>query len=141
MEKVTVCLYPQSDHALPQCKCVMLWCAKFPSVNIPNQETDDQYYNTSLSIRFHVYHLIVLCTTHGRLMLTNKNNCCKCKQYSVSEQPTKMYTRKGLVMMETTISNFHTSFYIIEIQKLAFHLPYVQILDTSHCGDSSPNCV
>ena len=33
-------------------------------------------------------------------------------------------------MMETTI------FYIPEIQKLAFHIPYVQIMDTNHCGES-----
>ena len=38
--------------------------------------------------------------------------------------------------METTISTFHTSFYISEIHKLAFHIPYVQILGTNHCGDS-----
>ena len=39
-------------------------------------------------------------------------------------------------MMETTISNFHTSFYIQGIQKLAFHIPHVQILGTNHRGDS-----
>ena len=38
--------------------------------------------------------------------------------------------------METKIYNFHTSFYIPEIQKLAFHIPHVQILVTNHCGDS-----
>ena len=37
-------------------------------------------------------------------------------------------------MMETTISGFHTSFYIQAIQKLAFHLPHVYILGTNHCG-------
>ena len=40
-------------------------------------------------------------------------------------------------MMETTISNFHTSFYIPEIQNLAIHITRIQILGTSHCGDSS----
>ena len=39
-------------------------------------------------------------------------------------------------MMETTIYNFHTSFYIPAIQKLAFHIPHIQILGTNHCGDS-----
>ena len=39
-------------------------------------------------------------------------------------------------MMEKTISNFHTSFYIPAIQKLAFHIPNLQILGTNHCGDS-----
>ena len=38
--------------------------------------------------------------------------------------------------METTISNFHTSFYIPGIKKLAFHVPHVQMLGTSHFGDS-----
>ena len=37
--------------------------------------------------------------------------------------------------METTISDFHTSFYIPDIQKLAFHLPHVHILRTNHCGE------
>ena len=53
-----------------------------------------------------------------------------------SGQSTKIYTRKELEMMETTIYNFHTSFYIPEIQKLAFHIPHVQIVGTNHCGDS-----
>ena len=38
-------------------------------------------------------------------------------------------------MMEKTISDFHTSFYIPAIQKLAFHLPHVRILGTNHCGE------
>ena len=37
-------------------------------------------------------------------------------------------------MMETTISGFHTNFYIPAIQKLAFHLPHVHILGTNQCG-------
>ena len=58
-----------------------------------------------------------------------------CKQESSSDKSTKIYTRKELVMMETTISDFHTSFYIPAIQKLAFHLPHVHILGTNHCGE------
>ena len=38
--------------------------------------------------------------------------------------------------METTISDFHTSFYIPEIRKLVLHNSRVQILGTSHCGES-----
>ena len=37
-------------------------------------------------------------------------------------------------MMETKISDFHTSFYIPAIQKLAFHLPHVRIIGTNRCG-------
>ena len=37
--------------------------------------------------------------------------------------------------METKIPNLDTRLYIPEIQKLAFHIPHVQILGTNHCGD------
>ena len=67
--KATMCAYPQSYHELPYCKCVMLCCAKCPSVNLPDQETDDQCYNTSPSIRFYIYHLIIRCSAHGSFTL------------------------------------------------------------------------
>ena len=70
MAKATMCAYPQSDHTLPHWKGVLRCCAKFPSVNINDQETDYKYSNTSTSISFHIYHLIARCTTHGRLPLT-----------------------------------------------------------------------
>ena len=57
-----------------------------------------------------------------------------CKQESSSDNYAKIYTRKELVMMETTISEFNTSFYIPSIQNTAFHLPHVRILGTNHCG-------
>ena len=62
-------------------------------------------------------------------------NCCKYKQGYVSEKSTKIYTRKDLVMMETTIYKFHTSLYIQEIQRLAFNIPYVQIMGNNQCDE------
>ena len=38
-------------------------------------------------------------------------------------------------MMEKTIFDFHTKFYIPAIQNLVFHLPHVRILGTNHCGE------
>ena len=38
-------------------------------------------------------------------------------------------------MMETNISDFHTSFYIPAIQKLAFYLTHVRILGKNHCAE------
>ena len=115
MSKATMCAYPESYHALPHWKFVIRCCAQCPNVNVPDQETDDHYSNTIPSICFHIYHLVARCTTHGRLKLTDKKTFCKIKQDTASEQSTKIYTRKELVMMETTISNFHKSFYIPEI--------------------------
>ena len=136
MAKATVCAYSQSDHALSHWKYVFRFCAKFLSINLPDQEIDYQYPNTSPVVRLHIYSLIAHCTKHVRLPLTDNKMCRRCQQGTDSLQSTNIYTRKYLVIMETTIYNFHTTFYIPEIQKLAFHIPHVQILGTNHCGDS-----
>ena len=110
MENSTICANSQSDHALPHWKFVLRCCAQYPSINIPDQETYDNHPNPSLSIRFHIYHLIARCTKHGRLPLTDNKSCRKCQQDTAAVKSTKINTRKELVMMEPTISNFHTSF-------------------------------
>ena len=58
MTKAKICPYSQSDHALTHWECELRGCAKFPSINLPDQETDDKYPNTSPSISFHIYYLI-----------------------------------------------------------------------------------
>ena len=136
MAKAIMCAYSQSYHALPHWKCVWRCCSKFPRINLPEQETDDQYTETIPSIRFCIYHLITRCIKNGRLPLTDNKSCHKFRHDYDSVQYTDIYTRKELVMMETTISNFHTSFYIPAIQKLAFYIPQIQIMGTNHCGDS-----
>ena len=105
------------------------------AVNIPDQETTKNHEETTPYIRFHIYHIIGRCAIHGRILLRDKNICSMCKQEYSPDKSTKIYTRKELVMMETTIYDFHTSFYIPSIQKLAFHLPHVRILRTNHCGE------
>ena len=67
--------------------------------------------------------------------MKDKKICNKRKQESPPDKSTKIYTRKELIMMETTIPDFHTSLYIPSIQKVAFHLPHVFILGTNHCGE------
>ena len=34
MEKAKICAYTQSDHALPQWKCVLQFCADYLCINI-----------------------------------------------------------------------------------------------------------
>ena len=94
MEKASMCAYSQSDHTLPHWKCVLRCCAKRPSINISDQETDYQYPDTSPSIRVHVYHLIARCDKHERLPLTDKKCFREYQQDTASGQPTKIYTRK-----------------------------------------------
>ena len=80
MAKDTICTYPQSDHSLPHCKCVLWCCANFPCINIPDQETDNQYSETTPSIQIHIYHIIGSCTAHGRISLKDNKICYMCKQ-------------------------------------------------------------
>ena len=86
MAKATMCAYSQSYHALTHWKYVLRCCAKCTIINLPDQETDDQYPDTSPSIRFLIYHLIARCTKHGRLPLTDKKSCCKCQHDTASGQ-------------------------------------------------------
>ena len=47
MAKATMCAYSQSYNSLPHWKCVLRYCAKYPGINIPDLETDNQYPDTS----------------------------------------------------------------------------------------------
>ena len=70
-------------------------------------------------------------------MPTTWNKCFRlCFQYLATVTPEILYTIEELVMMETYISYFHTSFYIQEIWNLAFNLSHVHIIGTNHCGDA-----
>ena len=80
MAQDTICAYPQSDHAMTHWKCVLRCCADCPCINIPDQETGNQYSDTTPSIPFHIYHIIACCSAHGRIPLKDNNICCKCKQ-------------------------------------------------------------
>ena len=133
MEQAILCAYPQSYHALSYCKCVLRFCADFPCINIPDQETDNHNSDTTHSIWFHIYHIIARCTSRGRIPLKDNKICYICKQESLSDESTKIYTRKEKVMMETIVSDSSTTFYIPSIQKLAYHKPHVRILGTNRC--------
>ena len=80
MENTTHCAYPHYDHALPHWKCVLQCCADFTCINIPDQETDNQYSDATPSIRFHIYHIIANCTHQGKIPLKEKKVCHMCKQ-------------------------------------------------------------
>ena len=134
MKKATICTYTQSDHSLPHCKCVLVCYSDCPYINLPDQETDNHYSETTPSIRYHIYHIIGSCTAYGIIILKYNKICYMCKQESSPDKSENIYTRKELVMMETKISEFHTSFYIPATQKLSFLLPHVRIISTNHCG-------
>ena len=121
MEKATICAYPQSSHALPYCKFALRCCSDFPCINIPDQETYNQYSDTTSPIMFQICHIISRCTEYGRITLKDNKICHICKQESSSEKSKNIYTRKELVMMETTIYFFIT----VSIYQLSKSCPFV----------------
>ena len=132
--KIYAC--PPSQHAFPHFKCVLHFCYNFPRIDIPDQESDRHHSNASPPIRFRIYHLIAGFKVHVSCPLDERGIFRLCFQGPDTVTPAKLYTIKYIVMMETPIADFHTSFYIPEIQNLAFHLPRVHILGTNHCGNT-----
>ena len=47
MEKATMCAYHQYYHAIPHWKCVLRFYDDCPCINISDQETDNQYSETT----------------------------------------------------------------------------------------------
>ena len=73
-------------------------------INIPDQEKDNHYSQTTLSIRFHIFHIIARFTDHGIIPLKDKKICHICKQEYSSETSKKLYTRKELVKKPVPLS-------------------------------------
>ena len=92
IEKATMCAYSHSYSALPHWICILRCCAKCPSINFSDLETDDKHPNPPPSIHFHIYHMIARCTTYGRLPLNDKKFCCNCQQDIDSGQSIYIYT-------------------------------------------------
>ena len=133
MAMATICAYPSSKYALPYYKCV-LWCfEQSPCIDIPIPDSYHHNANFSPTISFFVNNIIACCIVHGRQYLNEKQQCKLCEASSGSIVKEKIYTRKELVMIETSIVDFHKRFYIPAIQKLAFHISLVPIIGTHNC--------
>ena len=132
----TICAYPPSQHEFPHWKYVLRCCDNFPRIDITIQESDKHHSNKCIMIHSHVYHLTSWCSVLGIFPLSEKEICSLCLCDTDSMPPVKLYTRKYLVMIETSISDLHRSFYIPEIQKLEFHPKHVWIIATHHCGNT-----
>ena len=108
--------YTQPQHSFPHWKYELRCCANCPCIDIPYQESKRHHSSTSPSIHFHIYHLTERCAVHGRRPLDEKKCFLLCLQDKATVSSEKLYTRKEFLMMETSILNFHTSFYIPEIK-------------------------
>ena len=111
-----MCAYPLPRWSLSQWKYVLCFCADWPRIDLTIQEDNINHSNTCSTVRFYDYHIIALCSAHVICPLNENKVCHLCLNHNYFVPPTKIYTRKYIVMMETSIAYFHTSFYFPEIR-------------------------
>ena len=128
----TMCPCPSEHLDLPHWKCVLRCCAGCPILPVPAEELNP--LSDVRHISFHCYKNVTRCSKHGRRPLNEINKCIECAQEDNDSCDARVYTRKEMILMHTTIEKFHSDFYGPAISKLAFHLPHVAILGTNHCG-------
>ena len=100
-----MCSYPPSQHAFSPWKYVLCCCAKCPRIDLPSQESDKHHSNSCPTIGFHVYYVIACCTVHGICPL-DENKFVSFFSVPSSVTNAKLYTRKELVLMETSLAEF-----------------------------------
>ena len=130
----TMCPYHSQHHGLPYCKGVLRCCDKYPGNRITHKKKNTDAKNTSSAINFHVYNNVSRCNVNGICPCEEQTICSMCYTDISYVTTGKVYTRKELVLIETSILKFHNKYYITSIKKLAFHLPHVRILGMHHFG-------
>ena len=114
---------------------VSCFCEQLPCTDLTFQESYQQNSKTCPTIRLHVYKIYSFYTNHD-IFTPYRKKCQLCSSVLALEPNTKIHTGKYFVMMETSISEFNTCFYIPKKQKLEFHLTHVHIIETDCCGNT-----
>jgi hypothetical protein len=137
---------PVGDISLPNWKCVLRQCPNCHHIDVPPLELDCS--DTAPTIIFQTYMKQMRCAIHGVLTPHNimsvhvrgqqyKKVCLPCEN-TFQEASTngfqrgKLTIRKKLFKLERSIGEFHRSFYIPSIEKLAYHRSYYRILGKHH---------
>ena len=136
MAMATMCEYLSSIYALPHWKCVLCYCAQCPQINIPSTESDQHNSNVIPIMQLHCYQHIARCNVRVRRPFNEKKQFQLCEASTDIIVTAKLYPRKQLVIMESSIVDFNQDFYIPVIKELEFHIPHVRILGMNHCGNT-----
>ena len=101
-------------------------------------------------IMFNTYMTQFTCSHHGILILEkittyldakgkSKRACFLCEEIIKIKTPDftrgKLHDRVRLFSMQRKIGDFHNEFYILKIEKLAYHRSYYKILGKHHVSD------
>ena len=84
-------------------------------------------------IHFHIYENVRSCYIHKKILLYHIKTRPLCMNLENFEKG-KAKTRKSIVLKLCIISNFHSDYYMPEIDKLAFHITNFYIHVKNNCA-------
>ena len=87
-------------------------CEQFPRIDLPSSESDQHSSNIIPTTHVHVYQHISSYTVHGIRPFNENKQCQLCVASIDLITNAKLYTKKELVVMETSILDFHKKVYI-----------------------------
>ena len=107
MAMSTMCPCTNEHHGPPHQKFLLRCCDNWPSIILPSQEVNKDTTNMCLTIWFYIYHNVLRCTVHGRHTYHKLTTFSLCSTAMSSDKTSKVYTRKELVLIERSITEFH----------------------------------
>ena len=131
-----MCSYPSSNYSLPHWGFAFSCYVQCPCMDLLSPESDKHNSTFIPRICFRVYQHITRFTVYFRLPLNENKQCQLCESSTYSIIDTKIYTKKEIVMMQSSIVDNHQQFYISTIKNLVFHLPHVKILVKNHYANT-----
>jgi hypothetical protein len=115
--------------------CVLRRCLNCPSFPVP--EVESMTGHDAPVINFHHYVPFTKCSKHGSLTLRAKE-CERCENTQEGGKKGKIQTRKELTLLCRPIGVFIADFYLVALEKYAYHSPHVKILSKqeTQCGST-----
>ena len=104
MAMATMCTCTYKNHGIPHRKCVFRFCDKCPSIALPSQEANKDTTNTYPTVIFNVYCNVSRCNAHDWRPYYEQTTCWLCSTVTSSERTSKLYTQRGLVLIETSLT-------------------------------------
>ena len=109
-------------------------CIECPDVFVTDAEINCEGDVNLPLFRFHHYKSIISCSLHKNI-LPEHGKICPSFINMENYWKGKVTTQKSLLLKSCIILDFHSEYYIPEIEKLASHLPHVYILGKDNFAD------
>ena len=103
------------------------FCSERPGVFVTDAVMNNEKYVDPPFINFHHCKNISSCSFHKQLLPEHGKTCPSFMNIEHFDKG-KVTKRKIIALKSFSIGDFHSEYYIPEIEKLVFHLPHVYII-------------